>query len=180
MLGQRRGGVALCQPAMRVRRLWDHRANPIARVTRRQAAMSTDTPSHTDIQADHPEPELTAATVLIIEDNPGNRELAEQMLHVAGYRYLSTTTVDDGWKLLQRGGVDLVVTDLHVNAIALIERMRAKPETTDIPVVVASGSRGREVQQAAIDAGAAYYLIKPFRYEDLISTVERCLKGKEA
>lgn len=180
MLGQRRGGVALCQPAMRVRRVWDHRTGRIARVTRRQAAMSTDTPSHTNAHADHSEPELPTATVLIIEDNPGNRELAEQMLHIARYRYLSATTVEDGWNLLQRGGVDLVFADLHVHAIALIERMRATPETVDIPVVVVSGSRGREVQQAAIDAGAAHYLTKPFRYDDLIATVERCLKGNRA
>jgi CheY-like chemotaxis protein len=142
--------------------------------------MSTDTPRHTDRNADHPDPELPTATVLIIEDNPGNRELAEQMLDVARYLYLSTTNVEDGWRLLQRGGVDLVLTDLHVNAFALIERMRANPQTTDIPVVVASGSRGREVQQAAIEAGATYYLVKPFGYDELISTVKRCLTGKEA
>ncbi len=178
MLGQRRGGVALCQPAMRVRRVWNHRADHIARVTRRQASMSTDTPSHTHIGADHPEP--TTATVLIIEDNPGNRELAEQMLHIARYRYRSATTIEDGWNLLERGDIDLVLADLHVHAIALIERMRANPETADIPVVIASGSRGQEIQQAALDAGAAKYLVKPFRYDDLISTVERCLKDKDA
>lgn len=149
--------------------------------------MSTDTPRyaerttpHTD-HSDHVLPhELPAATILIIEDNLGNRELAEQMLDAAQYRYLSTESAEDGWKLIQRGGVDLVFTDLHVNALGLIERMRANPQTADIPIVVTSGSRGRDLQQAALDAGAANYLTKPFRYDDLISTVKRCLTGKEA
>ena len=155
-----------------------HLADHTARVTIRQASMSTDTPRHPHLNANPADFERSTATILIIEDNQSHRELAEQMLDIAHYPYLSTKNVEEGWRLLQRGGVNLVVTDLTVNAFALIERMRAHPLTSTIPVVVASGTRAREVQQAAIDAGAANYLTKPYTYDDLISTIERCLAGK--
>lgn len=189
MLGLRQGSGAQCQSAMRARRAWETKGIASPAEQKRQAFMSTDTPRRTqstDLHAQHPshednsDDELPTATILIIEDNPGNRELAEQMLEAAQYRYLSTPSAEDGWSLLQRGGVDLVFADLHTNALGLIERMRANPQTAGIPIVVTSGSRGRDIQQAALDAGAANYLTKPFGYDDLISTVERCLTGKDA
>lgn len=121
-----------------------------------------------------------AATVLIIEDNTANRELAEQMLDIARYQYISTSNIEDAWTAIQRGGISLVLSDLHVNVLSLLHRMHADPQMAKIPVVIASGERSKTVVQAVLDAGATTYLSKPFGYDDLVSTLEQCLDVDEA
>lgn len=120
-------------------------------------------------------------TVLIIEDNPANRVIAEQMLDVANYRCISHSNIEDGWGALQGGGVNVVLTDLHVDARTLIERMRADPLTAAIPVIIATGSDSGDAKlRAALNAGAATHITKPFSMQELLDSVAQCLEDKNA
>lgn len=119
--------------------------------------------------------------VLIIEDNPDNCLIVEQMLGVANYRHISHDNIVDGWGALQGGDVNVVLTDLHVDARTLIERMRADPLTAAIPVIIATGAGNRDdALRAAMNAGANSLITKPFSMQELLDAVEQCLKVKEA
>jgi DNA-binding response OmpR family regulator len=117
--------------------------------------------------------------VLIIEDDYSNLKLTEMALRSAHYECVTTDNIKDGWELLQTGLVSVVVADLHIDAVSdavsLIERMRADPLIANIPVIIASGERGEERRQAALDAGASEFLTKPFPLNDLVARIKQCL-----
>lgn len=121
-----------------------------------------------------------APTVLIIEDDPMHLALAEMTLQTAHYDCVSADNIEDGWNCLQTGIVSLVVSDLSLNGVELIERMRADPLTSNIPVIISSAERKQEARQAALDAGASEYLTKPFPLDDLVKHVRQCLGREEA
>jgi len=122
--------------------------------------------------------------ILIIEDEPNNRYILDLTLRAAHYSCVATETVEDAWNLLQSGEVNLVITDLHLvalaDALALIARMRADPRMARIPVIVTSGDRSQERRQAALAAGAGAYLVKPYEKHMLLAHVRQCLAGGEA
>ena len=123
-----------------------------------------------------------AHTILILENEPGNRFVLDYTLRAAHYACVSADSIADAWERIQRGDISLVITDLHFGAradpLALITRMRADPRTARIPVIVATGDRSEEQRQAALDAGAGAYLFKPYDKGTLLSNIQECLAGR--
>jgi DNA-binding NtrC family response regulator len=120
-------------------------------------------------------------TILIIDDDPDNQALLEMTLRANHLGCIAVESIEEGWQAIQQGIISLVVSDLDVDALTLIERMRADPLTASIPVIIASGEPRVERLQAAIDAGASSrYFTKPFAYVDLVSHVRQCLANKSA
>jgi DNA-binding NarL/FixJ family response regulator len=54
----------------------------------------------------------------------------------------------------------------------------ADEETAHVPVVIVSADADRETIQAHRKLGAAGYLPKPFRMEELVDVLGRCLEGE--
>ncbi len=129
---------------------------------------------------DVPDRSEQAPTVLIIEDAPANRKAMVMLLREAQFQCVSANDSDEGWRLIQSGAISLVVIDLDPNTLTFIERMRANPFTSDIPIIIASGERRKEVRQAMMDAGAAMYLTKPYRSAELLDNVRQCLADGQA
>ena len=104
--------------------------------------------------------------------------LASKLRNSGIYAY---TRKKDGMVLLeaiQRDLPDVVVFDLSIqkiDAIALMRRISAldikKPE-----FIITSAFDNAFVERQVIEAGAAYYLIKPFEVETLISTIKSVVK----
>lgn len=104
--------------------------------------------------------------------------LASKLRNSGIYAY---TRKKDGMVLLeaiQRDLPDVVVIDLSIqkiDAIALMRRISAldiiKPE-----FIITSAFDNAFVERQVIEAGAAYYLIKPFEVETLISTIKSVVK----
>ncbi len=125
------------------------------------------------------------ATILLIEDNALSIHLTEKQLKSAKYNVLTATSLAEGWQIIQKGGIQLVVSDLifgnsSAEAFALLRHMRATPATAQIPIIISSGERRREIIQKAMDAGATHYLAKPYPPQDLIAQVRQCLEGNKA
>jgi CheY-like chemotaxis protein len=71
---------------------------------------------------------------------------------------------------------DLILTDLlmpRMGGDEAVRRLRASPETRDIPVVLMSASH--DLVQRAAELGVAGYLSKPFDLDDLLNVVRRAL-----
>jgi CheY-like chemotaxis protein len=45
----------------------------------------------------------------------------------------------------------------------------------DIPIIVISGSFGRQIQKESFEKGALKYITKPFNEKDLLQTIRECL-----
>ena len=115
-------------------------------------------------------------TVLAIEDNIANIRLLEQAMERCGNVTLLTAIQGRlGLELAARHRPDLVLLDLHlpdVHGGTVLERLRADPETAEIPVVVCSGDSSPGQSRMCLEAGAAAYLSKPYALKELFGLVE--------
>ncbi len=135
-----------------------------------------------------PAPERTYR-VLLVEDNSLVAAMYTSALRRASAEGLPGVSVElaqDGGEALARldrlPGVDLIVTDVYMpimSGLALLERMQRHPRLARIPVVVIS-SGGEQEREQALALGAAFYLQKPVKYQDIVVTVRALLARQGA
>ena len=112
--------------------------------------------------------------VLIADDDPVTRRLVQSYLQKWGYEVTAAPTGAEAWRLFQAAVFPIVITDWmmpEMDGLELVTAMRAHPKHKTIPVIMASTWPGNDQQRIARDAGAADYLVKPFRAEALKSAI---------
>ncbi len=105
--------------------------------------------------------------VLLVDDDPIMRELAQSKLEEAGYAVAVAENGAAGLETLRRDGADLVISDLEMplmNGFELIEVIRADPELKETPVIVITGSDHANAVERAFAAGATSFLAKPMNW----------------
>ncbi|MDP2308309.1 MAG: response regulator [Pseudomonadota bacterium] len=114
--------------------------------------------------------------VLVVDDEPGIRELLTEYL---GGRGMDVVAVGDGETalgVLQRDPPDLVLVDIKLPGIDGIDVVNmATACVPPVPAVMMSGFSSADAAVAAFNAGARDCLAKPFRLRDLYACVERVL-----
>ena len=119
---------------------------------------------------------MTAASILIADDDAAIRTVLNQALSRAGYDVRSTGTAATLWRWISQGDGDLVITDVVMpdeNAFDLLPRIKKiRPE---LPVVVMSAQNTFMTAIRASERGAYEYLPKPFDLKELIAIVGRAL-----
>jgi two-component system cell cycle sensor histidine kinase/response regulator CckA len=119
--------------------------------------------------------------VLIVEDNPADAELVVRELRRAGFDF-EWTRVDTEADFLARLKPELhfILSDYEMpqfNGLRALELLKQKPEL-EIPFIIVSGTIGEEMAVAAIQQGAADYLLKD-RISRLGPAVQRALSEVE-
>jgi CheY-like chemotaxis protein len=118
------------------------------------------------------------ATILIVEDNPLNLELATDLLVVAGYSIRQARTAEEGVRLATAEPPDLILMDLRLpgmDGYAALRCLRAHPRTADIPTVALTAQAMRGDQEAVLAAGFDDYISKPINTGTFPQTVARVL-----
>jgi len=114
--------------------------------------------------------------VLIVDDDPFIRKLIETTLEdVGGVRVVEAGDGQEALAVADREHPDLVLLDVmmpRLDGIEACRRLRAKPDTADVPVVMLTASDRFEDRAKAAAAGADRYLRKPFSPLDLLRLVE--------
>ncbi len=116
--------------------------------------------------------------ILIIEDDADFRELLRIHLSMSGYALEVAEDGVEGGKAVLERPPDLVVSDVDMpflSGFELLSLMRADKETASIPVILLSGSSNDETMSEAMKLGAADFLTKPVRLEDLMRAIRACL-----
>jgi chemosensory pili system protein ChpA (sensor histidine kinase/response regulator) len=113
--------------------------------------------------------------VLLVDDSISVRKFVGHMLERAGFR---VSTANDGAEALQRLGeaaVDVVVTDLEmprVNGSELIEDLRRRAGTKNLPVVVLTTRAGDKHVSLARRLGVQHYVSKPVDERAFVRLIE--------
>jgi len=122
---------------------------------------------HTEVGPDEPRPgpvALRKGNVLLVDDSISIRKFVGQMLEKAGF---DVTTAIDGTEALVRLGeraFDVMVTDLEMprlNGYELLEEVRRRPDTRELPVVILTTRAGAKHQSLARRLGVSHYVTKP-------------------
>jgi two-component system sensor histidine kinase/response regulator len=125
-----------------------------------------------------------SATVLVVDDNLQNREVAEGHLVGAGYHALQAESGEEALALLQAGAVkpDLVLLDVLMPGLDGFEtcrRIRALPGGSRVPILFLTALGDLGTHKAALDSGADDFLTKPINRTELLIRVRSLLRIKE-
>lgn len=114
--------------------------------------------------------------ILVVEDNPMNRELVAITLAASGYRVLEA---EDGFDLLDLVTAErpvLIVMDLqlpHIDGFTLTRQLKNDPQTRAIPILVTSAFSRPEDRTRAVEAGCDDFLTKPLDMPMFLQTIAR-------
>jgi DNA-binding NtrC family response regulator len=118
--------------------------------------------------------------VLVVEDDRVARQLAVEVLKLAGYATMEAASGEEALALVEGGEpVDLVMTDVRMgemDGMSLLSELHSR--YPDLPVVLVTAFGDVEGAMAATQAGAWDYLAKPFNLEELRVTVRRALERR--
>ena len=124
---------------------------------------------------------MSAATILVADDDSAIRTVLHQALARAGYNVRTTGTAAGLWKMIQAGEGSVAITDVVLpdeSGFDLIPRIkRLRPE---LPVLVMSAQNTLLTAITAAERGAFEYLPKPFDLKELTNVVQRALASPGA
>jgi two-component system phosphate regulon response regulator PhoB len=120
-----------------------------------------------------------AARVLIVEDEEPLTLLLRYNLEAEGYEVETAAHGDEAEVKLKESPPDLVVLDWMLpglSGIELCRRLRARPETERLPIIMLT-ARGEESERLrGLSTGADDYVVKPFSVPELIARVRALLR----
>ena len=115
--------------------------------------------------------------VLVVEDEPGLRELYRTALSTAGYAVVAVEDGLDALRVIDIGTTpQAVVLDIALPRLSgydVQRELHAHDHTTDIPIIVVTGT-----DTAINERDFACVLRKPLTAEALVETVGKCLRGR--
>lgn len=128
-----------------------------------------------------PVPAGESGSVLVIEDDPINREILERHLTRQGYQVLLAKGGRQALEMLAAARVDVVLLDLvmpDMDGYETLGRLKNDPELGEIPVIVLSALEDLESVVRCIEIGAEDYIQKPFTPVLLNARLSGCISRK--
>ena len=123
---------------------------------------------------------MSAATILIADDDRSIRTVLSQALGRIGHDVRTTGTAANLWRWVSDGEGDLVITDVVMpdeNGLDLIPRIRKiRP---DLRIIVMSAQNTLLTAVRATERGAFEYLPKPFDLKEVVEVVQCALAEKD-
>ncbi len=116
--------------------------------------------------------------IMTVEDSTSLRQMVSFTLQDAGYDVVEAEDGQDALDKLAVSGVDMVLTDMNMpnmNGVELTESLRLDPAFRFIPVVFLTTESQMQKKQAAKNAGATGWIVKPFKPEQLVRVVKKVL-----
>ena len=119
-------------------------------------------------------------TILTIDDEENIRNGLADNFELEGYNVKKAANGKEGLELIDKGGIDLVITDLRMDGISGEEVVRqVTTKYPGIPIIVLTGHGSIDDATAAIKSGAFDFLTKPLDLDHLNLVVKNALKGRE-
>ena len=119
------------------------------------------------------------SSVLIVDDEPGIRRFLQKGLAKRFSLIEVAEDVDTAEELRQRCHFDLIISDIRLpgaSGVEWVTELREQGSTTAVIFITAYADLQSAI--AALRAGAADFLMKPFRMDQMLASVERCLEGQ--
>jgi len=122
-----------------------------------------------------------AAHVLAVDDEPAMRNLIADYLADQNVRVSVAADSKEMQRVLDAGGVDLVILDLKLGSEDGLQIVRALRADSDLPISVLSGHRRESVDRVVgLELGADDYLTKPFSPRELLARLQAVLRRSPA
>jgi DNA-binding response OmpR family regulator len=122
---------------------------------------------------------LAQSNIMVVDDNPDNLKVLEDMLRQEGYEVRSFPRGRLALTAAMRNPPDLILLDINMpemNGYEVCEHLKSTEEVSGIPVIFLSALDETEDKVKAFRTGAVDYISKPFQFEEVQARVETHLK----
>ena len=122
---------------------------------------------------------MAQPTVLLVEDEPAQREVLAYNLEAEGFVVQRATNGEEALLLVAENPPDLILLDWmmpHVSGLEVCRRLKMRAETRAIPIIMLS-ARSEEVDKVrGLETGADDYVIKPYSIIELMARLRAQLR----
>ena len=120
---------------------------------------------------------MPAAQILLVEDNSIVADIIESSLTEKGFRVLTVYDGEVAWNLIREGLPELEAVVLDgdlpsMNGMDVLRGLKSLPAYARVPVIMETSTDDPQSIREGIDAGAYYYLTKPFEVDVLLAVVQ--------
>ena len=112
--------------------------------------------------------------LLTVDDEPINLAIIAESLAEDGYLIDEAGDGEEAWALMQETRYDLLVLDRmmpRLDGLSLLKRIKADPAWAEMPVIMQTAAATQQEVREGLEAGAHYYLTKPYEPEALRALV---------
>lgn len=116
--------------------------------------------------------------ILLVEDNPVNRRLAEFLLRSQGYQVRTATNAREAFDHIKTERPDLILMDVQLpgmDGLEATKKIKEEPATCDIPVVAVTSYAMKGDREKALAAGCSGYITKPIDKDTFVQEVATVL-----
>ncbi len=124
-------------------------------------------------------PEAAHARILIADDEPLYSKTTAALLRKAGYECVCAANGKEALDALAKEQFDLVLSDLNMPGNLRLELLHeGRRKWPDVPLIVITGAPSLPTAIESVRLGIADYLLKPVKYDDLLTSVRRALNHR--
>ena len=119
--------------------------------------------------------------ILVVDDEEMTRKNLDHVLTREGYAVMTAASGGEALDLLKKHNVEVIITDLkmeNVDGMGVLASAKEKDPSTE--VIMISGYATVSTAVEAMKKGSYYYLSKPFKLDEIRSTVKAALSKKRA
>ncbi len=119
-------------------------------------------------------PDAQSPVILIVDDTPPNIGLLHAMLRPLGYRVFAASSGQQALDIAPRIHPDLILLDVMMpgmDGFTTCRHLKAQQATADVPVIFITACIQSEDVVLGFQAGAADYIAKPIRVEEVLARV---------
>lgn len=121
----------------------------------------------------------TQPLVLIVEDEPAQREVLNYNLQAEGYRIALAANGEEALLLVEEELPDIIVLDWMLPAVSGIEvcrQLKTRAATRGIPIIMISAKSEEVDRVRGLETGADDYMVKPYSVSELLARVRTQLR----
>ncbi|MBK6578073.1 MAG: sigma-54-dependent Fis family transcriptional regulator [Sandaracinaceae bacterium] len=122
---------------------------------------------------------IPKTTILVVDDERNIRRTLRMVLEGAGFEVAEAESAEAGLLALDEHEVDLIILDIRLpkmSGIEALEKIRARPESRRLPVLMVSGHASVAEAVQAVQLGATDFFEKPLDRERVLVSVRNALK----
>ncbi|AZZ90965.1 response regulator [Hahella sp. KA22] len=121
---------------------------------------------------------MNKPTLLIVEDDLELLDALTTTLEMNGYDYIGVDSAREALSVLEQRAVDMIISDVNMPGMNGFELMLdVRRQYPGVPVVLMTAYGQISQAVAAMQSGAADYLVKPFEPQTLLDTIEKYMGG---
>ena len=121
-------------------------------------------------------------TILIVDDQPDNRDMLSTLLGSEGYRTLEASGGMEAMDVIANDKPQLILLDVSMpdmDGYAVASLLKADPKTAGIPIIMVTAHTGRGARVVGLHTGVEDYLTKPVDAPELLLKVRNLLRLRQ-